>query len=389
MNIRPFVLSAAIFAGSFTAALTPSFAPAAEPAPGVHARRLPEGIHPQAAVDALGMIHLIYCKGEARAGDIYYIHSTDQGRSFSPPVRVNSQPASDIVMGTIRGPQLAAGKDHRVHVVWMGSDAAQPKSPAGKAPLLYSRSRDDGAFEPQRNLIGEHPGLDGGGSVAADGRGNVFVAWHASDAEPGEGNRRVWVRRSADDGATFDAETAAFKEPTGVCGCCGIKIAADQGHVFLVYRTATGGVHRDSRLLVSDDGAKTFRLVSADPWTMGMCVMSTAALAPRPEGLLAAWETQNQIRLLDLHRLTQNTLPISLADQGPACKHPALAVDGQGNYVVAWIEGSGWNKGGTGRWQLFTAAGKPVEGGAGQMPRLPAWDVPAVVSTPHGFEVFF
>ena len=39
---------------------------------------------------------------------------------------------------------------------------------------------EDGQFEPQRNLMQETFALDGGGSVAADAEGNVYVAWHGS-----------------------------------------------------------------------------------------------------------------------------------------------------------------------------------------------------------------
>ena len=42
--------------------------------------------------------------------------------------------------------------------------------------MLYTRLNDAGtAFEPQRDLIRMARGLDGGGAVAADGVGNVYV----------------------------------------------------------------------------------------------------------------------------------------------------------------------------------------------------------------------
>ncbi len=47
-------------------------------------------------------------------------------------------------------------------------------------------------------------GLDGGGSIAADAMGHVYVAWHGqARGSTGEANRRMWVARSKDDGATF------------------------------------------------------------------------------------------------------------------------------------------------------------------------------------------
>src|SRR5689334_11531803 len=109
-----------------------------------------------------------------------YVRSDDDGRTFTAPTRVDSQPGSAVIVGTVRGPQLAIGRNNRVHVAWMGSDSAAPKVDGKHTPMLYARLRDDGgAFEQQRNVVRHNPGLDGGGSVAADDAGNVYVAWHA------------------------------------------------------------------------------------------------------------------------------------------------------------------------------------------------------------------
>lgn len=56
--------------------------------------------------------------------------------------------------------------------------------------MLYTRLNDAGdGFEPQRNVIQKRPGLDGGGSIAADAEGNVYVAWHAPNVNKGEVER--------------------------------------------------------------------------------------------------------------------------------------------------------------------------------------------------------
>jgi hypothetical protein len=84
------------------------------------------------------------------------------------------------------------------------------------------------------------------------------VAWHGRGEKEGEENRRVWVARSTDEGKTFSRETAAWNEPTGACGCCGMRAFADRrGRVHLLYRAATDKVDRDMYLLSSEFNAAT------------------------------------------------------------------------------------------------------------------------------------
>src|SRR5438067_6899265 len=46
--------------------------------------RVPQGgIQPEAAVDSHGTLHLLYFAGEPRGGNLFYVRSTDYGRTFS------------------------------------------------------------------------------------------------------------------------------------------------------------------------------------------------------------------------------------------------------------------------------------------------------------------
>src|SRR5260370_33915001 len=108
------------------------------------------GIQPQIALAANGL-HLAYFSGDPKHGNVFYARSDDFGRTFSSPIRVNSQAGSAIAIGSIRGAQISVGKRNRVHVAWNGSDAAEPRGPinpeAGTpgSPMLYSRLHDQGA----------------------------------------------------------------------------------------------------------------------------------------------------------------------------------------------------------------------------------------------------
>src|SRR3954453_7297052 len=152
----------------------------------VRTSRVPNGgLQRQVAVDSEAVVHLLYYDGDPFKGDVFYTRSTDGGESFSKARRVNGTEGSAVAAGTIRGPQLAIGKNRRVHVAWNGSSASKLQGPvnpdSGKpgAPMLYTRLNDAGAaFEAERNLMHRSFGLDGGGTIAADARGHVYVLWH-------------------------------------------------------------------------------------------------------------------------------------------------------------------------------------------------------------------
>ncbi len=344
-------------------------------------------------IDEQGVIHLLYFKGEPSGGDLFYARRGPDEDRFSSPVRVNSQPGSAIAVGTIRGGQIALGKGGRIHVAWNGSNGARPKNPSGGSPMLYSRSDEGrGRFEPQRNLMQRTSALDGGGTVTADNAGNVYVLWHGrtEDAEPGEAGRRMWVARSKDDGATFAPETPAWDQPTGACACCGTRaLATRDGTVHLLYRAATKNVERDIYLLTSDDRGGHFQGRSVHPWRASICPMSSASLAETGAGVLAAWETQGQVYFCRIDpRTHEASSPISPPGGRGDRKHPAVAGNADGQTILVWTEGTGWQKGGSLAWQVFDRLGRPIglegriEGGA------PVWGLASVVARPDsGFTI--
>ena len=297
--------------------------------------RVPEnGLQPQVAVDDKGVVHLVYFTGHADGGDLSYVQAPAEklatAADFSKPLHVNSQPRSAVAVGNIRGAHLALGKNGRAHVAWMGSRYAEPRTSNDTAPMLYTRLSNDGvSFEPQRNVIQEHPGLDGGGSLAADNGGNVYITWHAPPpGKKGEFNRQVWVTRSSDEGRTFAPDVAAWSEPVGACGCCGLRAMADShGRLYILFRSATESVHRDMYLLsaaASADQSLQFEGFKVHPWQVDYCVMSTAALAEGPQGMLAAWETEEQIYFGRVSDDGKSLAPIAAPGKSQRRKHPAL-----------------------------------------------------------------
>jgi hypothetical protein len=350
--------------------------------------RVPDrGIQPQVVVDGKGTIHLIYFGGDPKAGDIFYVRSETGGDKFSRPLRVNSGRGSAIAIGNIRGAHLALGKNGQVHVAWNGSDKAEPKGPGGATPMLYARLDEAGtAFEAQRNVITSAYGLDGGGSVAADETGNVYVTWHAPvPGAKGEDNRCVWVAHSTDGGKTFAAEKRANTDPTGACGCCGMRaFADDKGTVYLLYRAAQEEVHRDMYLLASRDKGEHFRSEKVQKWETRMCPMSSETFAEGGGGVLAAWETEEQVYYSRIDPATgKRSPPVAAPGDASGRKHPAVAVNARGETLLAWTEGMGWEKGGSVAWQVFDKDGKPTAA-KGRADGVPTWSLVAAFVRPDG-----
>jgi hypothetical protein len=346
-------------------------------------RRVPDGgIQPQCTLDSAGVLHLIYFKGDASAGDVFYVTSKDYGGKFSNPLQVNSIPGSVIAVGNVRGAHLALGKKGRVHVAFMGSNKAEPKGAEKESPLIYTRINDAGTeFEPQRNVIHSAYGLNGGASIAADATGNVYVTWHAGPApdKQDEKYRCIWVAKSSDDGKTFAREKRAFDEPTGACGCCGMRSSADSGgNFYTLYRSVTEGVHRDMYLLTSADNGVTFRGEKIHDWNIDSCPMSTMAFGEAKDSVLAAWETDGQVYFTRIDRKTgRRSEPVAAPGKAIGRKHPVVAGNQRGEVILVWTEGMGWNKGGSLAWQVFDKDGKPT-GYSGRADGVPVWSLVAV-----------
>jgi hypothetical protein len=287
----------------------------------------------------------------------------------------------------MRGGHLALGRNGRVHVAWHGSDRALPRAADGATPVLYTRMNDAAtAFEPERNVVQERlMGLDAG-TVAADAEGHVYVAWHAFEpGMRGEDDRRVWMARSTDDGRTFAREAAVSHATTGACGCCAVGALADRrGFLYMLYRSATNVVHRDTHLLTSRDKGRTFASDKIQEWNVGACPMSTFSLNESPSGVLAAWETGGQVAWLRIDPTTGQRSPVVTApDAATNRKHPVVSGNARGDTILVWTEGTGWNKGGGLAWRVFDRTGQPTAE-SGRIPGVPTWSLAGVAGLPDG-----
>ena len=355
------------------------------------------GIQPQAVVDREGAIHVVYFKGEGTAGDLFYTISRDNGDTFSVPLAVNSHPESAVAAGAIRGAQVALGKSGTVHVAWNGSSKSQPRgtlnpeqpadSPHNGIPMLYANLQSgSSSFSEQRNLMRHTFALDGGGTLAADNNGNVLVAWHgkAAGSLDGEAGRQVYVARSSDNGATFAPEQVAFEGSMGACACCGMKLFADsRGGFHGLFRSAEETVHRDIFLFSAASANAPFEARRLDPWEIGACPMTSMSFVEGPEGIMASWETEGQIRFGSTPPGAETSIKTASNTAGPAKhKYPSLATNPDGFTLISWVATEGWKQPGQFHSTLFNPQGEAVEHQSGL--QLPVWSFGAAITLSDG-----
>ena len=323
------------------AAQDPSPTPANEL---VRLRRCPDnGLHPRTV--AFGrQVHLIYFLGAPEAGDLYYAFSDDHGASFSEGLRVNDQESAVDVQGGTRAASLAVTAEGSVHVVWLGSQEAEPRGPSGESPVLYSRLDPmQGTFAAARNLAHTAYGLNTGPVVAAHAE-QVYVFWHAPAEEEAAADavdrRRIWLARSSDGGLSFAPEVAIDPEQ-GVSEQSGIDAATRRdGTLYLAYRTSGKKGRRHSHLMHSTDGGATFGTKLIANWKRQNCPASTVSLTTRGKQVYSAWEQFGTVGWspIDPMRHTAINAREPKADKQAWRTRPTACAMGKLG-LIAWMEG--------------------------------------------------
>jgi hypothetical protein len=153
--------------------------------------------------------------------------------------------------------------------------------------------------------------------------------------------------------------------------------------VFALYRAASEKVNRDEILLISRNRAADFEIALAHPWKVAGCPMSSAFFSESRTGVLAAWETEGKVYFARVH---PKTLKVSEPMSPPGStkrKHPVAVGNAQGEVLLAWTEGTGWQKGGAVAWQLYDRAGN-VTPEKGRADGVPVWSLVTAFAQPDG-----
>ncbi|MCX6243171.1 MAG: T9SS type A sorting domain-containing protein [Bacteroidetes bacterium] len=235
----------------------------------VHLVHAPAGSNvPDVIMDKDGVLHMVYAQNQ----NAYYIRSSDNGTTFSSPVRVNSSGTVEYKMGE-RGPKLAVGDDGVIHVAWMDHWSAGVNVYA-----RYTRSLDGGNTFENLKTVSATSGVDGV-TVAADGNSHVVLFWHTMVPLQTQVPQATWIHfsRSADNGISFSADTnVMINNHNGLaCSMCMTRARFGiDGNVYLAFRSAQNSI-RDFYVLKGNPAGNNFTAVRVnnDNWNINYCPM--------------------------------------------------------------------------------------------------------------------
>jgi hypothetical protein len=294
-----------------------------------------------AAFDAKGVLWAVY----KDSGHVLLRHSSDHGRNWSAPVRVNKT-AEPIEAGGDARPKLAFGPTGEIYVTW-----TQPLGKPYTGFIRLARSVDQGrtftapitVHANRQEITHRFDSI----TVTRDGR--VFVVW--VDKRDGEAARAtktpyegaaLYFAVSDDRGATFRGD---YKLAEHSCECCRIALLPqDNGSVVALWRHVFPSNVRDHAVatIYPDGHTEGFRRATFDNWVIDACPHHGPSLAVDAGGRLhAVWFDLGPEQSGAFYGvLREGGVDHLRRIGGETAEHPDLAIAGR-MMAIAWKEFDG------------------------------------------------
>jgi len=350
--------------------------------------RVPEGGHePRVALRGEHAPALLFARGEGSGVDLYLTRTSDDGATFAPAVRINSEAGSVASVEGRHSGTLELGPDGRAHVTWIRA-GAQPT-------ILYTRENEAGAFEPPLEL-GSPPELTSTAAVAVSRAGEVFLFYGAREevAPEGEPVRRIYMRKCPVGGA-FSAPVpiGARKHDVSLGSTLDAHFDEVLGILYVLYRCSydvkegDDSTSRDMRLLASENDGLEFKPSLVNSWKRKTDPRTFASLLQHEDTTLACWEGEGLVYWAAIRRqLGKIEVPSSPRDDEQLYwrSSAAAAVSGS-NVLVAWLERPRDDRKAapTLGWQVWLKEGR-VPAGSGHATEAPSPHPPAVIARKAG-----
>jgi hypothetical protein len=317
---------------------------------------------PNVTIGDDGKIYVLYQDTVNEQTNIFLKTSTDNGESFSDPVRVNLLDNNVALDGRV-APTIQLGDDGEVYVTWANSRYEPNMFMGNYRQLVFTQSFNDGkSFEPSIVIGAEE--LHSGKyfqHMSVDAHGGIHMAWLDGPAKMNSTgymekdksrDRGVKYTQSLDGGITFETTKLIDAD---ACPCCNVQTAADgEGNVYISGRNVFGSGDtqvRDMVVASSTDGGKTFSgpvKIHDDGLQFKGCVHVGAPMTIDSEGTLhVAWYTGATERQgmyyatsTDNGQSFSEPLPILTGDWVPP-QRIFITVDNTATVWLTWEDATG------------------------------------------------
>jgi len=295
---------------------------------------------PSIALDADNAIYIAWTDNRGGNNDIYFSLSTDGGLSFSANVRVN-----DMTTNTQSESDIVVDAQGLVHVVWTDYRTSAISGP----DIYYANSTDGGlSFNPSQRINNDATGAEQARpaiAVAADR--SVYVVWE--DPRNGARGRDIYFSKSTDLGDTWtpnvqvndDVGNYAQTDPTiAVNATGGIFIAWADGRTpntapdLYATRSANAGSSFAANVKVNDEAGSVWQ--------------GQPSFAVNGELLYLVWTDARTVgsTAYDIYAASSLdgltwSLNVKVNDDtlsGNWQQSPTVAIDALGNVFAAWFD---------------------------------------------------
>ena len=240
------------------------------------------------------------------AANLMFVRSEDGGRSWSAPSRINPEPNS-IWGFAVSKPVIGVGASGTIHVFYPANDTSPLTGLDVVAAKYTRSTDSGKSFETPRKINRPSPTdqrkilKEGLGAAHAFGTmgvapdGSVYAFWlDARDLGDAQDGAMVYATVSRDDGKTFAEDDALFAGDA--CPCCQVTTAfGGNGDVLVGYRKVYAD-GRDSTVALSNNRGGSFERtrLPLQPWDIKGCPLKPTALAVDGNTVFAVSYTAGQ-----------------------------------------------------------------------------------------------
>ena len=294
---------------------------------------------PDIHVDENGVIHTVWVRVLGNSKNIYYSKSTNEGVSFSEPIRVNSE-SNHIVAYVGTGPRVRSD-GNSVYVLWPDS-----RDGYNNTSIYLNTSNDGGTNWQNEVMVSDQPYFQLYSEMEVDGEGQLHLIYYNF----GNSLQFLNVRYAK---MQLDGMILSESYPLGItheeaepCDCCAPDMSvADNGDVYVAYRNNVSNI-RDhyivKKLANSAEFGAPYLMAEMNHY-ISYCPSSGPAIALEGDKLIAGFMSGNTT---SSYLVTANstelsfTPPINLNEANSSStqqNYPSVALmDGIGH--VAWVD---------------------------------------------------